>query len=87
MTVDWGQGTRGGAHVEHAVHGCDAGGVEAQRLVELVRALPRVERRAYGAERGIPVGGLSRRWTTAAHAACRGGRDCRLVAGRGEERT
>ena len=25
---------RGGAHVEHAAHGRDAGGVEAQRLVE-----------------------------------------------------
>ena len=24
----------GGAHVEHVAHGCDAGGVEAQRLVE-----------------------------------------------------
>ena len=31
--------------------------------------------------------GGSRRWTTAAHAACRGGRDCRLGAGHGEERT
>eukprot|EP00964_Phaeocystis_antarctica_P114351 scaffold78323_cov43-Phaeocystis_antarctica.AAC.4 len=26
-TADSGQGTRGGAHPEHAVHGCDAGGV------------------------------------------------------------
>ena len=34
-----GQGTRG-AHVEHVAHGCDAGRVEAQRLVELRRALP-----------------------------------------------
>eukprot|EP00964_Phaeocystis_antarctica_P081862 scaffold51258_cov58-Phaeocystis_antarctica.AAC.2 len=31
--------------------------------------------------------GGSRRWTTAAHAACRAGLDCRLVAGHGEERT
>ena len=31
--------------------------------------------------------GGSRRWTTAAHAACRRGRDCRLVAGQGEKRT
>ena len=29
-----------GAHEEHAVHDCDAGGVEAQRLVERGRALP-----------------------------------------------
>ena len=40
---------RGGAHDEHGAHGRDAGGVEAQRLVERRRALPRVERRAYGA--------------------------------------
>jgi len=33
------KGTRG-AHVEHLGHGCDAGGVEAQRLVEGRRALP-----------------------------------------------
>eukprot|EP00964_Phaeocystis_antarctica_P028543 scaffold16104_cov47-Phaeocystis_antarctica.AAC.2 len=37
------QGTRGGAHVEHVAHVRDAGGVEAQRLVERIRALPRVE--------------------------------------------
>eukprot|EP00964_Phaeocystis_antarctica_P140615 scaffold105480_cov45-Phaeocystis_antarctica.AAC.1 len=42
---------RGGAHSEHPVHPCDAGGVEAQRLVERLRDLPRVERRAYGAGR------------------------------------
>ena len=46
-----GQGTRG-AHLEHALHVRDAGGVEAQRLVERRRVLPRVERRAYGAGRG-----------------------------------
>ena len=34
-----GQGTRG-AHLEHALHGRDLGRVEAERLVELVRALP-----------------------------------------------
>ena len=27
-------GSRGGAHVEHGEHVCDAGGAEAQRLVE-----------------------------------------------------
>ena len=46
-TADWGQNRRG-AHVEHLAHVCDAGRVEAQRLVERPRALPRVERRAYG---------------------------------------
>ena len=34
-----GQGTRG-AHEEHEVHPRDLGRVEAERLVELVRALP-----------------------------------------------
>ena len=29
-----------GAHEEHAVHGCDAGRVEGQRLVERRRGLP-----------------------------------------------
>eukprot|EP00964_Phaeocystis_antarctica_P074483 scaffold45801_cov57-Phaeocystis_antarctica.AAC.3 len=43
---------REGAHEEHVGHARDAGGVEAQRLVERKRALPRVERRAYGAGRG-----------------------------------
>ena len=46
----WGR-ARGGANLEHAVHGRDAGGVEAQRLVERPRVLPRVERRACGAGR------------------------------------
>ena len=48
---------RGGAHQEHVAHVRDAGGVEAQRLVERMRVLPRVKRRAYGARRGIRVGG------------------------------
>ena len=47
-----GSRARGGAHEEHGAHVRDAGGVEAQRLVERRRALPRVERRAYGAGRG-----------------------------------
>eukprot|EP00964_Phaeocystis_antarctica_P045731 scaffold26341_cov62-Phaeocystis_antarctica.AAC.3 len=86
-TADWGQGTQGGAHVEHVAHGCDAGGVEAQRLVERRRVLPRVERRACGAGRGIRVGGQQA-------ADDRGARSvqerARLQIGgraRGEERT
>eukprot|EP00964_Phaeocystis_antarctica_P094001 scaffold60773_cov44-Phaeocystis_antarctica.AAC.4 len=51
-TADWGQG---GAHPEHGAHVRDAEGVEAQRLVERRRVLPRVERRAYGAGRGAGV--------------------------------
>ena len=66
---------RGGAHREHEAHVRDAGGVEAQRLVERPCILPRVEK------------GHAVRWTTEAHAACKRGRDCRLVAGHGEERT
>ena len=31
---------RGGTRPEHVGHGCDAGGVEAQRLVERIRVLP-----------------------------------------------
>ena len=49
-TADSGQGTGRSTHVEHVLHARDAGGVEAKRLVELNRALPRVEKRAYGAE-------------------------------------
>eukprot|EP00964_Phaeocystis_antarctica_P045730 scaffold26341_cov62-Phaeocystis_antarctica.AAC.2 len=77
---------RGGAHGEHVAHVRDAGGVEAQRLVERPCILPRVERRAHGAWRGAAreTGGWR---TTAAHAACRRGRDCRLGAGHGEEHT
>eukprot|EP00964_Phaeocystis_antarctica_P080636 scaffold50376_cov38-Phaeocystis_antarctica.AAC.2 len=37
----------GGAHLEHVAHVRDAGGVEAQQLVERRRVLRRVERRAY----------------------------------------
>eukprot|EP00964_Phaeocystis_antarctica_P006373 scaffold3455_cov62-Phaeocystis_antarctica.AAC.6 len=46
--VDQGQ-ARSGAYPEHVAYICDAGRVEAQRLIERRRALPRVERRAYDA--------------------------------------
>ena len=48
----WGPGHERGAHREHGAHGRDAGRVEAERLVERLRVLPRVERRACGARRG-----------------------------------
>ena len=51
-TAGWGQGMGRGAHVEHVDHGRDAGGVEAQRLVERLRILSRVGRRACGVGRG-----------------------------------
>ena len=54
----WGaKGTRG-AHVEHAAHVCDAGGVEAQRLVEGRRDLQsRREGMRCGGEKCEPGGG------------------------------
>eukprot|EP00964_Phaeocystis_antarctica_P086599 scaffold54860_cov49-Phaeocystis_antarctica.AAC.2 len=78
---------RGGAHPEYGVHGRDAGRVEAQRLVEPRRVLPRVERKAYGAGRGAAreMGGGGRPRCT--QRAGRGGCGCRLVAGHGVERT
>ena len=41
-----GSRARGGAYVEHKLHVCNLGRVEAQRLVERRRALPGVEKRA-----------------------------------------
>ena len=54
----WGpEGTRG-AHVEHVVHDRDLGGVKAQRLVQLLRALPAEARSMrYGARCGRGGGG------------------------------
>ena len=83
-----GSRARGGAHAEHESHVDDAGGVEAQRLVELKRLLPRVERWAYGVGRGA---GYRERPEAAGDRGARGvqGRPrlCRLGAGHGEERT
>ena len=42
---------RGGAHVEYVAHDCNLGRIEAQRLIERRRGLPRVKMRAYGAAR------------------------------------
>ncbi len=48
--LEWlGHRARGGAHVEHALHGCDAGRVDAQRLVVRRRDLP-------SQKEGIPCG-------------------------------
>eukprot|EP00964_Phaeocystis_antarctica_P058049 scaffold34414_cov60-Phaeocystis_antarctica.AAC.4 len=55
----WGRGTRG-AHPEHVAHVCDAGRVEAQRLVERRRVLPsRKEGMRCGARCGL---GGERAW-------------------------
>jgi len=81
-----GRGTRG-AHDKHLVHVRDAGGVEAQRLVEHVRALPRrkgkhkksCERRAWRRE-GVRA--------AAAQAGCRQRTQLwRLLAGARAEHT
>ena len=66
------------AHEKHVAHGCDAGCVEAQRLVERRRGLPRVKRRAYGAWRGVGrgVGGGGR-----PDSNCREGPSCRVAVG------
>ena len=87
LNCRFGAGARAGAHVEHVGHGCDAGGVEAQRLVER-RVLPRVERRAYTVRREVcgSVGGRGR--ATAAYVAYRReGSNTDMGAGHGEERT
>eukprot|EP00964_Phaeocystis_antarctica_P079950 scaffold49868_cov57-Phaeocystis_antarctica.AAC.3 len=65
---DW-QGTRG-AHREDAVHICDAGRVEAQRLVEHRRILP--SRKGSIGKRGAKHGGRREGvGAVAAQAACR----------------
>ena len=55
-----------GAHVEHGAHGCDAGRVKAERLVERLRSLPS---RKEGVRCGAEVwagggGGVGRRQRT-----------------------
>ena len=50
------QGTRG-AHLEHVLHACDAGRVEAQRLVERPRVLPSREGGVGGGAACGPGGG------------------------------
>ena len=72
-TAEMGQGTAGcGAHVERAIHVRDFGGLPViQRLIERRRALPRVEKGAYGGMRCEVREARGRREATAAHAACR----------------
>jgi len=65
------QGMRG-AHPEHTPHVRDLGGVEAQRLVERRRVLPRVKGRGMcdaGRDARLEAGG---RGAAAAEAVCRG---------------
>ena len=67
-----GRGTRG-AHLKHVLHGCDAGRVPAQRLVERRRFLPRRKGSMWG--RGAACGAGRREGgvrPAAAQAACAG---------------
>ena len=81
-TADWEQGTHG----EHDEHACDAGRVEAQRLVEGLRVLQsRKEGIRCGKRCRVP--GAQRWQASVVQAACRRGLDCRLGARHGEERT
>ena len=90
-TADWEQGM-GIAHREHVGHVRDSGGVEAQRLVERRRVLPRVERRVErrpcdagrGADRERARGGGRPRCTRSVQGRAR---LYRLGAAHGEERT
>ena len=65
-----GQGTRG-AHVEHAHHGRDLGRVEAERLVERVRALPS-RKAGMRCEKRCGPGGVRALWVAATQSACTG---------------
>jgi len=80
-----GQGTRG-AHLEHAAHVRDLGGVKAQRLVEGVRVLPsRRGRVRCGVRCGL--GGPGGRGAAAAQAACSGKARLKAVGGAGHARS
>jgi hypothetical protein len=72
LKVVGGQGTRG-AHLEHALHVRDHGGVKAQRLVEGVRVLPSRKGGAHAMRGEVRAGrreGASE--AVAAQAACTG---------------
>ena len=84
-----GRGTRG-AHVKHVIHGCDAGRVEAQWLIERRRLLPRVEGEACEEERRHAGPGDGRGVKPAAAQAVCAGRNPTVeavLAGARAERT
>ena len=81
------KGTRG-AHVEHVSHVRDAGGVEAQWLVEGRRVLPsRREGMRCGGERCEPGGGRACGVVAARQAACTGKRPDSRLGGQGHARS
>jgi len=85
-TQGWGPGHARRAHLEHAVHGRDAGGVPAQRLVEGRRLLPSRRERACdaGGERCEPRRRRERAWGVVVahkrHARRKGRERARLKA-------
>eukprot|EP00964_Phaeocystis_antarctica_P071135 scaffold43354_cov58-Phaeocystis_antarctica.AAC.2 len=83
-TADWGQGTRGEAHFEHAPHVGDTGGVEAQRL-RLVERRRAVEHCVHGCDAGdVPIGNEAVRRSGGSWVSVVG-LDRRLQGGRGRE--
>ena len=72
-----GSRAQGGAHFEHEAHVCDAGGFEAQRLVERPRPLPS-RKRGYDEGRRRAGGGGTAWGGSSASGIHRGGGDCRL---------
>jgi len=83
-----GHGHARGAHAEHVAHGRDAGGVEAQRLVEGLRVLP--SRRGGHAMRGgeVRTGRREGLWCGGGtQAACTGKRPDSRLGGQGHARS
>ena len=74
--------SRARAHLKHAVHVCDAGCVEAQRLVERGRALPSHNGAHRGRYLGREAGGRGGRWRCMQRA-----RKTKLDTGHARERT
>ena len=69
----WRPGHARGAHVEHVAHGRDAGGVEAQRLVEGRRVLPNQKAQPHAMQGEVQTGlGGWACGAVAAQAACTG---------------
>ena len=65
---------RGAAHAKHPLHVRDAGGVPAERLVELVRVLPRVASSAHTVRYGLCAGRGGERRRGAWCVQCRAGK-------------
>ena len=90
VTADIGGKAWGTAHVKHAAHVRDVGGVQAQGLVEGLRDLPRVESRAHTVQGRLRAGRREAMGDGGVHAACRGERATADIIGEqcaGRQRT